>query len=51
MIAYIVDAAGGGFVRYLGRVVERGDHPGDDVVDIGEIAEHIAVIEHRHRLS
>jgi hypothetical protein len=34
-----------------GGIVEAGDHAGDDVVDIGEIAVHVAVVEHRDRLA
>src|SRR3546814_6417383 len=33
-----------------GRVVQAGDHAGHDVVDEGEIALHVAVVEHLDRL-
>src|SRR3546814_12518468 len=34
-----------------GRRVERGDHAGYDIVDIGEIEPHRAVVEQRDRLA
>lgn len=33
-----------------GRFVDAGDHPGHDVVDVGEIAAHAALVEHPDRL-
>src|SRR3546814_6745852 len=32
------------------RIVEHADHPVDDVVDIGKVALHVAVVEHLDRL-
>ena len=34
-----------------GRGVEGGEHACDDVVDIGEVALHVAVVEHRDALA
>ncbi len=35
----------------LRRVVERGQHAGHDIVDIGEVAPHVALIENPDRLA
>ena len=52
-VAYVVDAGGGGGYGglaavpvggALGRVVDHAEHGFDDVVDIGEVAFHVAVV-------
>ena len=49
MIADVVQPAGALAVGR--RVVETGEHAGDDVVDVGEVAPHGAVVEHRDRFA
>ena len=49
MVAEVVEAVGGG-VSLRRRTLEDRKHAGDDIVDVGEIAAHVAVIEEADRL-
>lgn len=56
-VADVVDAvrlhaAAGLFLPIVGRrIVQAGHHPGDDIVDMGEIAPHLTLVEHRDRFA
>ena len=50
MVADIIQAVRAGAVRRRWRRIEGGDDAADNVVDIGEVALHVAVIEDADRL-